>query len=652
MNKLQLILLYVLIALGLGYTDSLYQNNDEKLLVPTSSKLETNEDVMVFYFSVGKDRQAAIEDSLKPFNLEYDIVSPYTLSGKKGISDVRSFFNTYDRLDIKLLNKENEAYLVKFKDVSKRDFPKILDHMRSYFKKISVPIAMAGLPYLNKEIGETTKDIKTKILPTLILLTFFLLLYLTKSLAVTAMLFVYPLLNIPLALVLMKLIYGESNLLSTMSPLVSFVIIFCLIIHLFYSSLTFKDYQQLKSHKMKPILFMLFTTFLGILSLYISTVPAVKSFSLISVIGLILSSVFTLLSYRLTHEKIVKADIRPLLFNLRPPRLGKGHVVILLLIPFVSFYFLKNDLRLQVEALHFFPEKSPIYQETKYVENEFVGTPILGVKISRFDLFENYSQAQDMALIEEQVAKIFSDDSIAISNIQSIKNANYIYTQQKVLPDNKFAALTLFARVPLKQDSEDGYQFQILSHSLDTDIYLEKVREVEELLIARGLSYQLYGNYYSLMSSQAEIIETLLESFLLSLLFISFFVGLYLKNIKDFFSFLIINIAPPLCTLSFFVIFDLSLNLATIMTFSISFGLIVDSTLHVIYGDILKLTVEEKSRSIFIPICVSSLVLMLGFMTFTIHNFLPIWQFGLSLSMTILFGYLYDFFVLPSMERG
>ncbi|EQC51499.1 hypothetical protein M901_2774 [Bacteriovorax sp. DB6_IX] len=39
-------------------------------------------------------------------------------------------------------------------------------------------------------------------------------------------------------------------------------------------------------------------------------------------------------------------------------------------------------------------------------------------------------------------------------------------------------------------------------------------------------------------------------------------------------------------------------------------------------------------------------------MTFTIHNFLPIWQFGLSLSMTILFGYLYDFFVLPSMERG
>ncbi|WP_232422514.1 hypothetical protein, partial [Bacteriovorax sp. DB6_IX] len=67
-----------------------------------------------------------------------------------------------------------------------------------------------------------------------------------------------------------------------------------------------------------------------------------------------------------------------------------------------------------------------------------------------------------------------------------------------------------------------------------------------------------------------------------------------------------INIAPPLCTLSFFVIFDLSLNLATIMTFSISFGLIVDSTLHVIYGDILKLTVEEKSRSIFMPICVSS----------------------------------------------
>ena len=646
MNKLLLVIAYLGVFSGLLYTDDLYQNNDERQLISNDSGYEKHrKDYIITLIDGHNDHRPSLRRIIGEYSSDFKIFGPHDISKKDSENEMELFFKKHHLLDLSLITDKRNAYILKLNDFEKRKYPVLFKSIVETFPQVKI----SGLPYLNYEIGNTTFEIKEKVLPILLGISFCLLLFLTNSIASSVTLFLFPLSSIPLSLILIKFIYGESNLLSSLSPLICFVVIFCLIIHLYYSSFTFKSFEKVQEHKFRPIVFMLLTTVFGVLSLIVSHVPAVRSFSIVTSLALIISSSYSLFLYRKIHIGLGPELTKLKTWSLSPLTLGNRSIAFFLIAPLVIFIFVKDHIPLQVEALHFFPKDFKIVQDTQYIEKSIIGTPVLNIELGKSDILGNYDEIQKIGKLEAKIKEIFGESSVVMSDIQRVRNGNYVYSGHKIIPDNKFAFNVILAKTP-KLTEYENYTIEIFGHSMKTQEYFKRLEIVSNLLNKNGIKFRFFGNYYSLMSSQSEIISTLFKSFVLSLTFVSIFIGLYLKSVKNFVVFLLINLLPPVCTLVMFYLFGLSLNLATIMTFSISFGLIVDSTVHVIYGSIEDLSEKDKQSGIYMPILVSSLVLMLGFLSFVTHYFLPIWQFGLSLFFTILFGFLYDFFILTNIN--
>ena len=100
-------------------------------------------------------------------------------------------------------------------------------------------------------------------------------------------------------------------------------------------------------------------------------------------------------------------------------------------------------------------------------------------------------------------------------------------------------------------------------------------------------------------------------------------------------------------------LFDLSLNIATVMTFSISMGMIVDSSLHIIHIlDQRLVTFNEYIETTVKPVVLSSLLFIFCFSSFGFMGFMPIREFGIILSIMLSLGLLFDLYILPSLYIG
>lgn len=646
MNKLSVLLLYVLIGIALFHVEDLYQNNDEELLIPAEKTISYSQDDVLIFESDNFSSSSYFEKVLDSIDLEYKILDSQVLTRKGSRKDVDEFYEKYPLLDIKLRTDHGYVYVISLPRSERRKQAIFLRSVLSDNPELRV----SGLPYLNFKIGERSKDVKRIVLPSLLALSFFLILAYIRNFHLSFVLFLFPLSSIPISLNIIKYSFGEANLLSNLTPLVSFVVIFCLIVHLYFSLVEFKTYRDVFKHKAIPIVFMLLTTILGIFSLYLSNVPAIKSFAITSSLSLITSSLFVFILFPYLLTPLVGKYHRKTSFTLVPSNLPRSISYLLCFIPVILLLLTVNKLKVQVDALYFFPQNSRVVENIRYIEKNVIGTPVLEISVHDFDFKSKFNDLSSMIAIEHDLSKVFGAKSNIISKVQSVRNANYVYSGQKTVPDSYIAAAFLLGSSPSLQDLHDGYHIKVLSGSMNTDEYYEKLSEVEKIFRSYNLNYEFYGNYYNLMTSQSEIISTLFKSFFISLFIISFLVGIYLRSLKGVIIFLIINISPPLMTLSLFSLFGLSLNLATIMTFSISFGLIVDSTIHVLFSTRSKLNEHQKSSTVFLPMLFSSIVLFAGFLSFTFHQFVPIWQFGASVSITIFWGVFYDYFVLPSLE--
>ncbi len=93
----------------------------------------------------------------------------------------------------------------------------------------------------------------------------------------------------------------------------------------------------------------------------------------------------------------------------------------------------------------------------------------------------------------------------------------------------------------------------------------------------------------------------------------------------------------------------LSLNIATVMTFSISLGLIVDGSFHLAFAHHRSISSDEYHYENILPIIFSSAILIVSFSIFSTNSFLPIREFGICLAVNIFAGLIFDIFCLPRL---
>lgn len=117
------------------------------------------------------------------------------------------------------------------------------------------------------------------------------------------------------------------------------------------------------------------------------------------------------------------------------------------------------------------------------------------------------------------------------------------------------------------------------------------------------------------------------------------------------------NVIPVIMTLGFMGIFDIRLDIATVTIASITLGIAVDDTIHELFHYYIYLgrgmkpieAIKECLSDEGPAVIVTSLILCLGFSVLGLASIKSVMYFGLLIALTMIFAFLGELFLLPSM---
>jgi predicted RND superfamily exporter protein len=119
------------------------------------------------------------------------------------------------------------------------------------------------------------------------------------------------------------------------------------------------------------------------------------------------------------------------------------------------------------------------------------------------------------------------------------------------------------------------------------------------------------------------------------------------------------NVLPLAGTMAWMALRDIPLNAATVIVFSISLGLAVDASIHILarYREevenraLRSVGILRAARSTGRAIVVSSVTLMLGFGVMLLSSFVPVRRFGELIAVTVGLSLISTLVVQPALLR-
>lgn len=186
----------------------------------------------------------------------------------------------------------------------------------------------------------------------------------------------------------------------------------------------------------------------------------------------------------------------------------------------------------------------------------------------------------------------------------------------------------------------------------DAQVYLDKEFE--------GLAKVTFTGIGTLMTVVFEkAIYSSAFSYLLAFSFITVLMILLVGNLKIGLISMIPNVLPILFIAMIMRVFDMPLDMFTLLIGTIALGLAVDDTVHFMhnfrryemqYNNVdkaVELTLMSTGRAI----TFTSIVLALGFLVLTFSSMNNMFNFGILMASAILVALLADFFLMPAIMK-
>ncbi len=206
------------------------------------------------------------------------------------------------------------------------------------------------------------------------------------------------------------------------------------------------------------------------------------------------------------------------------------------------------------------------------------------------------------------------------------------------------------ARITVKLPYLDAMDYMILLKEINTKVD-EHFNNKAEVTVT-GISNLLSRIMEAAITSSG-------VSYILALFLITIMMLILIGNIKIGLISMIPNISPILMMSTVMVIFDMPLDMFTMLIGAIAIGLAVDDTVHfmhnfrryeLIHNDVdkaVKLTLLTTGRAM----VVTTIVLSFGFFVFMGASMSNIFNFGLLTGIAIIIAVLADFFLVPAIMK-
>lgn len=168
---------------------------------------------------------------------------------------------------------------------------------------------------------------------------------------------------------------------------------------------------------------------------------------------------------------------------------------------------------------------------------------------------------------------------------------------------------------------------------------------------------RLTGDAYTSSAGLRSVISDLASSLSLATVVIFIFMTLLFRNLKLGLISIPPNVLPLLMTLAYMALMGIPLNAATVIIFSVSIGLAVDGTIHVLARfreeQALGLDTEEAmsraARGTGKAIVLTSLSLLFGFSVMLLSAFVPVRRFGVLIGVSMFSCLVATLLVLPAL---
>ncbi len=197
---------------------------------------------------------------------------------------------------------------------------------------------------------------------------------------------------------------------------------------------------------------------------------------------------------------------------------------------------------------------------------------------------------------------------------------------------------------------------------VDSIEYVALIDELDALLAEKfgnDVTISITGTLPILATTITKSIESSIESYGIAFVVIALLMILLIGDVKLGLLSMLPNLTPIMFGVAFMVVFDLPLDMFTILIGAIAIGMVVDDTIHYmhnfkryysLYGSVDKaihLTLASTGRAIFI----TSIVLSSGFFVFMFASMTNLFNFGLITGITVLMAMLTNLFLTGALMK-
>lgn len=468
--------------------------------------------------------------------------------------------------------------------------------------------------------------------------------------------------SIQMSVGIIKFVGWKMNFILGALPVMVMIFTLTTVIHVlhYYTSSTASRTRigRAVSQAAKPCVLATLTTAIGLCSLGISDIPAVRGFGVAGTIGCLMALVTGLLLTpamivvlrvdKLHDHSLDKAFTRfaPAIIRHRYPILGWSSLVILLLsVGLIS-------MRTHLDHLDFLPTSSKVRADMLRIEQEFAPVQTIEVLVDfTKDESEFVTRLQRVRELHERLAahpKVKLTTSLA----------TYFPTD---LPDSPLELGALLSRA---QNGSEGSDY--LAHEGDVwrisnRVKLETLDEQERVLeelkqICRGENVSFTGLALLVKNAQYAIFRGFWESFAAAFLVITVIMAIALRSVRIALIAMIPNLTPISIVFGAIGLLDIQVDVGMMMTASIALGIAVDGTFHYlsVFRHANRSTDHcERAQYALVhagsPIAKAAFISAMGMLALTTSQFGPTYRFGIMMAVMSCTALLGDLILLPAL---
>jgi predicted RND superfamily exporter protein len=337
-------------------------------------------------------------------------------------------------------------------------------------------------------------------------------------------------------------------------------------------------------------------------------------------------------------------------------------------------------LRFSDHVLKYFPDHMQVKQDTLFIQDKLNGLLAFEIIVDTGATNGLYEPAvlnriedaiEQLKQIKDPVSGFYVGNVISIIDLvkeinQALNNNDprfYTIAQDREIVAQELFLFELSGADDLKRITDSDFSRTRLSvkvpwlGSVDFSRIVDHIDQILKPIFKNDERFSMTGMSVILARTYPATLNSMYHSYLIAFVVISLMLILLVGGLRIGLASIIPNVLPIMLVMGSLAVFNITLDMTSMMIGSIALGLVVDDSLHFIYSyrrfwiqtgnpnDAVRQTLRTSGRALLI----TSVVLACGFFSLLNATLLYLVQFGLLLGLIIILALLADFLVLPAL---